>query len=170
MKRVNIYTYTTAKGPKAAESQCEAYGYVVECETAKGMATISDISTMQGMSQNQLELRTLISAIRRINTTCEVHLYVESEYVAAGYTRGWVEKWKANEWLTATQQEVKNRREWDLLDHIIERHGHKVEFHVKEPHTYRNWLTSNVEKEKQKCLKSLENSIQQKKLMQLQKV
>ena len=163
MKRVNIYTYTTAKNPKASETQCEAYGYIVECNTTKGPATVSDISTMQGMSRHQLELRTLINALRRINTMCEVHVYLDCDYVAAGFKEGWIEQWRANGWMTATKKEVKNSREWNLLDAMVRKFGHQLEFHVKEPHTYKNWLTSNVEKEKQKCLKSLENSIQQRK-------
>ena len=162
MKRVNVYTYTTAKSPKAAETQCEAYGYVVECDTSRGPATVSDISTMQGMNRYQLELRMLITALKRINTMCEVHVYLDCDYVAAGFKNGWIENWKAKGWVTATKQEVKNRREWELLDHIVSKYGHHMEFHVKKPHSYRNWLTSNVEKEKQKCLKNLENLTQQK--------
>ena len=164
MKRVNIYTYTTAKSPKASETQCEAYGYIVECDTTKGPATVSDISTMQGVNKYQLELRTLINALRRINTMCEVHVYLDCDYVAAGFTKGWIEQWKANGWMTATKREVKNSREWNLLDHMVCKYGHQIEFHVKEPHTYRNWLTSNVEKEKRKCSKNLENLIPQRKL------
>lgn len=79
MRRVNVYTYSTAKSPKAAKSQCEAVGYVVECETAKGSATVSDIKMIKGMSWYQSELYVLAIALNRINTMCEVHLYIECD-------------------------------------------------------------------------------------------
>lgn len=38
MKQVNIYTYSTAKSPKAAKSQCEAVGFVIEYQDKQDKA------------------------------------------------------------------------------------------------------------------------------------
>lgn len=147
MKRVNIYTYSTAKSPKAAKTQCEAVGYIVECETTKGPADVGNIETIQGKSRYQSELYVLKMALTRINTMCEVHIYTECDYMAAGFER-WLDQWKANSWLTSANKEVSNRKEWEELDAIVQQYGHALVFHVKEEHSYRKWLKDNVEKEK----------------------
>ena len=77
-------------------------------------------------------------------------MYCECDYVAAGFKQGWIERWKASNWTTSANKEVRNRKEWEELDALVQQYQHKIVFHVKEEHTYRNWLKSNVEKEKQK--------------------
>lgn len=160
MKVVNIYTYTTAKSPKA--TKCEAVGYVIEMKTAKGDATAGDLLTVKDMTKYQAELYVLKKALERINTKCELHLYTECDYMAAGFEK-WLTEWKENGWQTKRGEEVKNSKEWQELDALVQQYGHTLVFHVKEKHSYRNWFIDNLEKEKQKCLKNLENSIQQKK-------
>ena len=160
MKVVNIYTYTTARSPKA--TKCEAVGYVIEMKTAKGDATAGDLLTVQDMTKYQAELYVLGKALARINTKCELHLYTECEYIAAGFEK-WLSEWKTNDWQTKRGEAVKNSKEWKELDALVQQYEHVLVLHVKEKHSYRNWFIDNLEKEKQKCLKNLENSTQQKK-------
>lgn len=159
MKVVNIYTYTTARSPKA--TKCEAVGYVIEMKTAKGDATAGDLLTVKDMTKYQAELHVLKKALARINTKCELHLYTECEYIAAGFEK-WLTEWKENGWKTKRGEAVKNNKEWQELDELVQRHGHVLVFHVKENHSYKKWLKENLEKEKQKCLTNLENSTRQK--------
>ena len=160
MKVVNIYTHTTAKSPKA--TKCEAVGYVIETKTAKGDATAGDLLTVKDMTRYQTELYVLKKALVRINTKCELHLFTECEYIAAGFEK-WIADWKKSGWQTKRGEAVKNCKEWQELDELVGKHGHILVFHVKEHHSFKNWLIDNLEKEKQKCLTSLENSTQQKK-------
>ena len=160
MKEVTIYTYTTAKSPKA--TKCETAGYVIERKTAKGDATAGDLLTVYDMTRYQTELYVLKMALSRMNTMCELHIHTECEYIAAGFEK-WLPEWKLNGWKTKRGEEVKNATEWQELDALVEKHGHILVFHVKENHSYKNWLKDNLEKRKAKCLKSLESSTQQKK-------
>lgn len=160
MKVVNIYTHTTAKSPKA--TKCEAVGYVIEVETAKGDATAGDLLTVKDMTKYQAELHVLKKALARINTKCELHLYTECEYIAAGFQK-WLAEWKENGWQTKRGEAVKNSKEWQELDELVQQYGHMLVFHVKEKHSYKRWFIENLEKEKQKCLINLESSTQQKK-------
>ena len=160
MVKVNIYTYSTAKSPKA--SKCEAVGYVIEMKTAKGDATAGDLLTVKDMTKYQAELYVLKKALSRINTMCELHIYTESEYIAAGFEK-WLADWKQNNWKTKRDETVKNGKEWKELDALVQQYGHQLVFHVKEDHSYRKWFKENLEKEKAKCLKNLESSTQQKK-------
>lgn len=149
MKRVNIYTYSTAKSPKAAELQCEAGGYVMEYKTPKGDATASEVITLQKMTAYQTQLHILKKALSRINTKCEVHIYTECPYVATGLNK-WLSQWKSAGWVTARGDPVKNAAEWKELDALVQKHNHTLVLHVKEDHSYRNWLKDNVEKEKRR--------------------
>ena len=160
MKTVNIYTYTTAKSPKA--SKCEAVGYVIEMKTAKGDATAGDLLTVQNMTKYQSELHVLGKALNRINTMCELHIYTECEYVAAGFEK-WLTEWKQNDWQNKRREAVKNSKEWKELDALVQKYDHVLVFHVKEDHSYKKWFKENLEKEKERCLRNLENSTQQKK-------
>lgn len=160
MATVNIYTYSTAKSPKA--SKCEAVGYVIEMETAKGEASVGNLLTVQDMTRYQSELHVLKMALSRINTMCELHIYTECEYIAAGFEK-WLADWKLNDWQTKRGEAVKNSKEWQELDALVQQFGHILVFHVKEDHSYKKWFKENLEKEKAKCLKSLESSTQQKK-------
>ena len=160
MKLVNVYTYSTARSPRASKS--EAVGYVIETKTSKGDATAGDLVIVKDMTRYQSELCVLKIALSRINTMCELHIYTECEYIAAGFEK-WLTEWKLNNWQTKRGEAVKNSKEWQELDQIVQQFGHILVFHVKEKHSYRNWFKDNLEKEKSKCLKSLESSTQQKK-------
>ena len=160
MKVVNIYTHTTAKSPKA--TKCEAVGYVVAYETSKGEASVSNILTVRNMTRYQSELYVLKKALSRINTKCELHLYTACEYIAAGFQK-WLAEWEKNGWQTKRGEAVKNSKEWQELDELVQQYGHTLVFHVKEKHSYKKWFIENLEKEKQKCLINLESSTQQMK-------
>jgi len=102
-------------------------------------------------------------ALSRINTMCEVHCYIECDYVAAGFEQGWLDEWSKNDWKTKSNKDVSNKEEWQALLTMVLEHEHYMVFHVKEEHSYREWLKRNMEKEKARCLKSLENSTPPKK-------
>lgn len=146
---MNVYTYSTAKSPKAAESQCEAVGYVIEFPTARGDASAGELLTVRGMTCYQSELYILEKALRRMNTMCELHIYTECGYVAAGFG-----KWLAG-WQTKRKEPVRNAGEWKALDALVQQYGHVLVFHVKEEHSYRNWFRDNLEKKK--CLEKHNN-------------
>lgn len=150
MERVNIYTYSTAKSPKAAKSQCEAVAFIIEFEEYPGKAQ-PQMKIIKEMSWYQSELYVLERALSRINAMCEVHVYTECPYVAAGFERGWIKQWQENDWMTSSNEEVKNKAEWQALLEQVQQ-GELV-FHVKEDHSYRKWLKANMEKEKERCRK-----------------
>lgn len=162
MKVVNIYTYSTAKSPKAAKSQCEAVAFIIEYEDCPTKAR-SQMKIIREMSWYQSELYVLERALSRINAMYEVHVYTECSYVAAGFEQGWIKQWQENNWKTSSNEAVKNKAEWQALIALVQDRGFLLMFHVKEEHSYRKWLKANMEKEKQKCLKNLESSTQQKK-------
>lgn len=46
-------------------------------------------------TNNRMELRGPIEALKLLNEPCEVEIYSDSSYVVNTYTKGWVESWIA---------------------------------------------------------------------------
>jgi ribonuclease HI len=82
-------------------------------------------------TNNRMELTAPIRALDHLKRPVVVRLYTDSTYVRNGIT-AWVPKWKANGWLTAARQPVKNADLWVLLDAAVARHD--VEWHWVKGH------------------------------------
>ena len=91
--KVNIYTYSGIKGMKRKNGIVR---YILEAETEKGNATAGDKVKLEEVTGNQAELEALLLAVRRLKKPSEVHIYTESNYVAAGWTQGWIKNWQQN--------------------------------------------------------------------------
>ncbi len=73
-------------------------------------------------TNNRMELRAAIEALRALSRPCEVVLTTDSEYVRNGIT-SWLEGWKAKNWKTAARKPVKNVDLWQALDEQNQRHN-----------------------------------------------
>lgn len=140
--RVNIYTYSSIRGMKKTKGKI---WYILEAETAKGNATLSDKVELTDVSGNQAELQALLLAVRRMKKPSEVHIFTDSTYVAAGWQQGWIKKWQQNHWKTAKGEPVAYSEIWQELEQRLV--SHHVEFHVKEQHSFREWLESEARHE-----------------------
>ena len=137
--KVNIYTYSGIKGMKRKNGIVR---YILEAETEKGNATAGDKVKLEEVTGNQAELEALLLAVRRLKKPSEVHIYTESNYVAAGWTQGWIKNWQQNHWKTAKGEPVAFEEIWRELEQRLILHH--VEFHVKEPHSFRTWFESEA--------------------------
>lgn len=108
MQTVNIYIYTTIRGP---QKQDGAYIYVLETMTSKGPATCSKAGTMNKVTKNQACLFALSAAIKRIFRQCELIIHVDSVFVASCAEK-WLADWRKNDWKNAKGQQVANAEAW----------------------------------------------------------
>lgn len=141
MDRVNIYTYTDIRGLKPRDGTA---WYILEAETSRGPATAGDKLRLEQVTENRAELTALLTAIRRIKIGCEIHIYTESEFAAAGWTMDWISGWKKNDWKTRKGEPVAFCEMWQELDGIIS--CHHTEFHVREHHAYSVWFKFEAER------------------------
>ncbi len=72
-------------------------------------------------TNNRMELTAAIEALRALKKHCDVVLYTDSTYVKNGIQK-WVDKWKRNNWKTASGRPVKNQDLWESLDREVSRH------------------------------------------------
>ena len=62
-------------------------------------------------TNNRMELQAAIEGLRLLETTSEVVLVTDSQYVRKGITE-WIGNWKRNGWRTAAKKPVKNADLW----------------------------------------------------------
>ncbi len=66
-------------------------------------------------TNNRMELKAAIEALRLVPAGGGVVLYTDSQYVKNGIT-SWIIGWKKNGWRTAAKKPVKNAELWRELD------------------------------------------------------
>ena len=73
-------------------------------------------------TNNRMELRAAIEALKVLKQTYEIDLTTDSSYVKNGITQ-WLAKWKTNNWLTSNRKPVKNIDLWQELDELTQKHS-----------------------------------------------
>lgn len=154
MERVNIYTYTTIKGPGTKSG---TYTYILEYITKKGPATLTMQGELEEVTEHQAHLKMLTEAAGRLKKPCEIVLYTDSAYIQRGID-SWMENWISAGWVNARGKPVANMDEWKRVAELLEHHT--ITFETGTKHSYSSWLqmeTEKKEKERRKCLKDSEN-------------
>lgn len=82
-------------------------------------------------TNNRMELRAAIEALTKLNRSCSVDLYTDSNYVRQGIT-SWIHGWKKNGWKNASKKPVANADLWQELDRL--KSNHDVRFHWVKGH------------------------------------
>jgi ribonuclease HI len=68
-------------------------------------------------TNNRMELRAVIEALKIIPKNTKIELYSDSSYVLNGLS-SWIEGWKKNGWKTASKNAVANQDLWQELDFL----------------------------------------------------
>jgi ribonuclease HI len=72
-------------------------------------------------TNNQMEIRAVIEALKSIKKPSEIIINTDSKYVMDGITK-WINGWKKNGWRTAERKPVKNSELWQELDEEVGKH------------------------------------------------
>ena len=86
-------------------------------------------------TNNRMELRAAVEALRALKRPCKVDFYTDSQYLRQGITE-WLPQWRARGWRTASKKPVKNQDLWQALVEEAEKHEvtwHWVEGHAGDP-------------------------------------
>lgn len=150
--KVNIYLHTTANAPK---KKLTAYGFVLECETAKGPATLTRIGHFEDANKNQAELLALNEALKKLNKGCELVIYT-TPYIKTAFTV-WMPTWEKDGWINRKGKPVDEA--YKEAKELLKPHSYSFE---TDEHSYSEWLSRETKMEEQRCLTSMENLTQQK--------
>ena len=72
-------------------------------------------------TNNRMELKATIEALKAIKHPSKIKLYTDSQYVKNGITE-WIFNWKKNGWKTANKKKVSNKELWIELDKNVNFH------------------------------------------------
>ena len=72
-------------------------------------------------TNNRMEMRAAIEALRSLEQPSEVKIFTDSEYLRNGIS-SWIKGWKARGWLTAEKKPVRNAELWRELDALVAHH------------------------------------------------
>ena len=113
MKTVNIYTDGACRGNPGDGG----WGVLIEYENI----TKEYFGGERNTTNNQMELKAAIEALKVLNEPCEVKITTDSKYVMQGIT-SWLSTWKGNNWKTSQKKPVKNVDLWQRLDSAVQKH------------------------------------------------
>ena len=83
-------------------------------------------------TNNRMELRAGIEALRTLPPDVVVDFYTDSQYLKNAFAKHWLLNWKRRGWVTSTGEPVKNQDLWRALDE--EFHLRTVRFHWVKGH------------------------------------
>ena len=83
-------------------------------------------------TNNRMELRAVIEALKTLGQPVEARIYTDSQYVQKGISI-WIHSWKRRGWKTASNEPVKNEDLWRRLDALTV--GHTLEWHWVRGHS-----------------------------------
>lgn len=90
-------------------------------------------------TNNRMELTAVIRALEALTRTCDIDLYLDSQYVKHGI-ESWIHAWKKNGWRTSDGKPVKNAELWRELDALVKAQRirwHWVRGHADTPGNHR---------------------------------
>jgi len=73
-------------------------------------------------TNNRMELKAAIEALKCLKEPCEAELYSDSSYIVDAFNSNWLENWKSNGWINSSKDEVKNIDLWKELEKLCSIH------------------------------------------------
>ena len=114
MKQIDIYTDGSCKGNPGPGGYAALLCYRGTKKEIAGYETET--------TNNKMELRGVIEALKALKEPCEVSLFSDSKYVCDAVSKGWVYKWKENAWMRNKKDKAQNVPLWEELLELLSVH------------------------------------------------
>jgi len=132
MKNVTIYTDGACSGNPGPGG----YGVVLIHGTHRKELSGGENET----TNNRMEMMGVIIGLEALKQPCEVALFSDSRYVVDATSKGWVTRWKNNNWMRNKKDPALNVDLWERMLPLLEKHSvtfHWVKGHVGHPENER---------------------------------
>lgn len=74
-------------------------------------------------TNNRMEILAVIKGLEALNTSCNVTVYSDSKYVVDAIEKGWLDKWRRNNWMRNKTEKALNVDLWKRLLALMELHN-----------------------------------------------
>jgi len=118
MKKIEIYTDGSSLGNPGPGGWCAILKYKNNQKIIKGGENLT--------TNNKMELKAVIEALKALKEPCEINLYSDSTYVLKGINE-WI-----NNWIKKEFKNVKNKELWQEFLNV--KQNHKI---------YTNWIKAH---------------------------
>lgn len=115
MKKVEIFADGSSLGNPGAGGWCAILRYNSKEKILKGGKRLT--------TNNEMELKAVLEALKALKEPCEVDLYTDSKYVVNGI-KEWIKTWVKNNWKTSSKKEVSHKKMWQEIYNLM--HVHKI--------------------------------------------
>lgn len=138
--RVNIYIETSRRGPNKGPGK---YMYLIEYLLKKTgePATIHKIESFKETRENELALKAIIAAGKRLNKPCYIRIFTGCNHILSTTHNGWHIEWQKNGWKKKNGEPIKNAALWEELVAVLDKHAVS---YTKDEHSYRNWMREQL--------------------------
>ncbi|NPA10981.1 MAG: ribonuclease HI [Epsilonproteobacteria bacterium] len=143
MKKVTIFTDGACLGNPGAGGWCALLRYKGHEKILKG--------SKENTTNNQMELKAVIEALKALKFPCEVEIYSDSTYVVKGINQ-WLQNW--------VKKDFKNVKNPDLWREYLEvSKGHKIKlFWIKGHNNHReNEICDKIARKEAKRIEDANN-------------
>ena len=114
MKTVTLYTDGACSGNPGPGG----WGAILEWNGIEKEFSGGEAET----TNNRMELTSVIEALSKLKSPCEVTLTSDSKYVCDGISKGWAASWKKKGWKKSDGSPALNPELWDRLLTLCETH------------------------------------------------
>lgn len=116
MKQVEIYTDGACSNNPYGNG---GYGTII----VDGDAQQELSGGFQHTTNNRMEMMAVIAGLEALEDACEVTLYSDSQYIVNSVNKGWVYRWKANNWMRNKKEPALNVDLWKRILGLCETHN-----------------------------------------------
>jgi len=74
-------------------------------------------------TNNRMEILAAVAALEVLKEPCEVKLYSDSRYLVDAIEKGWVMRWKNNNWMRNKKDKAVNVDLWQRLMPLLSKHS-----------------------------------------------
>lgn len=112
-------------------------------------------------TNNRMEMRAVIEALKHTPIQSDVKIYSDSAYVINCFKQNWIERWEKNGWITSTKKPVENKDLWLEMRNLEKQRN--IEWIKVKGHSGNKWnemadklAVAAIPKEKKEVDKSIE--------------
>ena len=139
MDRVDVFVQTNIKGIAKASG---AFIWLLEMQSSKGPATLSEKKSVLNVTARIAELTALIKALERMTKPCELMIHVSNSNLAKTLENRWIDTWAETGFINAKGEEMKDAALWQQFYDLFKQHTFLGV--TCEPHTYTSWMQTEL--------------------------
>ncbi len=138
MKKIEVFTDGSSLGNPGPGGWCAILRYNGREKILRG--------NKKKTTNNEMELKAVLEALRALKEPVEVVIYTDSKYVANGLNE-WIKNWAKNGWKNAKRKNIEHKDMWQEIYKLMKIHRIKAIWIKAHTNHRENELCDKIAKE-----------------------